>query len=79
MRLVNETQQQVAYWIQTGSNSECGQLDIDAYVDLPQYDNQDNVYVGFNTTGSERAFTINCTDTGKGQQVEMLLVAEAGG
>jgi hypothetical protein len=78
MRLVNESGQQVAYWIQSGTNSDCGQIDIDGYVDMPSYDNQSNVYVGFNTIGTDVPFSINCTDTGTGQQVEMALVVENG-
>jgi hypothetical protein len=78
MRLVNETGQQVAYWIQNqiqGVNS--GEIAIDGYVDLPDFDNQSNVYVSFNGTGGSE-FAITCTDTGTDQQVEMALIAEAG-
>jgi hypothetical protein len=79
MRLVNETGQQVQYWIQYGTNSECGTIDVDNYVDLPEYDNQQNVSVGFDTVGtSQTSFTINCTNTGTDQQVEMALIAEVG-
>lgn len=76
MKLVNETGQQVAYWIQTGTNAECGTLDVNGLVDLPQYDNQTDVYVGFNTVAPQQAFSITCANTGKGEQVEMALVAE---
>jgi len=78
MKLVNESGQQVAYWIQSGTNSECGQIDIDGYVELDSYDNQSNVYVGFNTIGTDVPFAINCDNTGTGQQVEMALVVDAG-
>jgi hypothetical protein len=79
MRLVNESGQQVAYWIQTGTDAECGNIPVDGYVDYPEFDNQVNVYVGFNTEGTDVPFSINCTNTGTGQQVEMALVVEAGG
>jgi hypothetical protein len=79
MKLVNETGQQVAYWIQSGNSADCGQIDIDGYADLPGYDNQSNVYVGFNTVGSQDSFTITCDNTGTDQQVEMALDVDAGG
>jgi hypothetical protein len=79
MRLVNESGQQVEYWIQCANNIECGNIDVDGYVDLPEFDNQQNVYCGFDTAGTNQTqFTINCTNTGTDQQVEMALVAEAG-
>jgi hypothetical protein len=78
MQLVNETGQPVAYWIQAGNNVDCGNLDVDGLIDLPNYDNQKNVYVGFNTQGTEVPFSIVCNNTGTGQQVEMALVVELG-
>ena len=36
MILVNETRQKVAYWINAGGGSpECGHIDVDGIVDLP--------------------------------------------
>ena len=72
MRLVNESGQQVEYWVSsTQSGAECGTIDVDGYVDLPEFDNQQNVYCGFDTSGtSQTQFTINCTNTGTDQQVE---------
>lgn len=78
MTLVNETGQPVDYWIQSGSHADCGSLAVDGLIDLPQYDNQKNVYVGFNTQGTEVPFTIVCDNTATGQQVEMALVVELG-
>ena len=78
MTLVNETGQPVDYWIQTGSQADCGSLAVDDLIDLPAYDNKTNVYVGFNTQGTEVPFTIVCDSTGTGQQVEMALVVELG-
>ena len=72
MKLVNETEQKVYYWIQTASTGpDCGEIDVNGLVDLPQYDNQTDVYVGFNTTGGQQAFSITCAETGKDEQVEM--------
>jgi hypothetical protein len=78
MTLVNETGQPVDYWIQTGNQADCGSLAVDGLIDLPQYDNQKNVYVGFNTQGTEVPFSIVCGNTAPGQQVEMALVVELG-
>lgn len=78
MTLANETNQQVDYWIQTGNQADCGTLAVDGIIDLPQYDNQKNVYVGFNTAGTQQPFTIVCENTGTGQQVEMALEVELG-
>jgi len=79
MTLVNETGQQVDYWIQTGNHADCGTLTVDGLIDLPKYDDQKNVYVGFNTSGAQQPFVIVCDNTGTGQQVEMALVVELGG
>jgi hypothetical protein len=78
MTLVNETGQPVDYWIQTGNQADCGSLAVDGLIDLPNYDNQKNVYVGFNTQGTEVPFSIVCGNSGTGQQVEMALVVELG-
>ena len=78
MTLANETGQPVYYWISSGNQADCGSLAIDGLIDLPQYDNQKNVYVGFNTLGTEEPFTIVCGNSGTGQQVEMALVVELG-
>ena len=78
MTLVNETGQPVEYWIQTGNQADFGSLDVNGLVDLPQYDNQKNVYVGFNGQGTETPFSIVCGSTGTGQQVEMALIVELG-
>ena len=79
MTLVNETGQKVAYWVQNQIQGvESGEIDIDGYVELPDFDNQENVYVSFNATGGSE-LAMNCTDTGTGQEVEICLVAEAGG
>ncbi len=76
MKLVNESGQPVSYWIQSSTNTDCGDIAVGGLADLPAYDNQTNVYVGFNTVGGVRPFAITCADTGVGEQVEMALVAE---
>jgi hypothetical protein len=78
MRLVNETGAVVEYWITNASNTECGSISADSYVDLPEWDNQQNVNVSFGTPGSDTEFTMICGSTGEGQQVEMAVVAEVG-
>ena len=75
MRLVNETQQQVLYNISAGSGGDCGTIDVDGYVDLPGWDNQENVTINF-TSSDAQAFQITVDDTAKGEQVEMAVVAE---
>ena len=48
MTLVNETGQGVSYWITCASGeTNCGDIDVDGYADLPAYDNQQNVVVSF--------------------------------
>lgn len=77
MKLINETGQQVAYWISSPSGgSECGDIDVDGIADHPDFDNQANVYVGFKPSGTQEAFEITCANTGKGQQVQIALIAE---
>lgn len=77
MRLVNETSQRVAYWIQNQIQGvESGEIDIDGYVDYPKFDNQSDVYVSFNGTGGAQ-LAMACSNTGTGQQVEIALLAEA--
>ncbi|HEV7396283.1 MAG TPA: hypothetical protein VGN86_07205 [Pyrinomonadaceae bacterium] len=77
MKLVNETDQEVFYSISGGGSADCGNIEVDGLVDLPYYDNQQNVIVAFSpVTGT--AFTINCETTGQGEQVEMALIADSG-
>jgi hypothetical protein len=77
MTLVNETGQKVQYWISAPNQADCGSIDVDGYVDLPGWDNTAGVSVGFDTDGTkETEFTIDCTNTGIDQQVEMTLLFE---
>lgn len=79
MTLVNETGQPVDYWIQTGNQADCGSLDVNGLIELPKYDNQKNVYVGFNTQGTEVPFSVVCGETKHDEQVEMALIVALGG
>ncbi|MEY2563271.1 MAG: hypothetical protein QOH88_1464 [Verrucomicrobiota bacterium] len=79
MRLVNESGQPVAYWIQSAQGGpNCGEIPVDGYVDQPNYDNQTDVYVGFNVIAPAKGFVIHCDNTGTDQQVQMALVVEEG-
>lgn len=77
MTLVNETQQEVSYWISCDAvGANCGDIPVNGLVELDQYDNQTNVYVGFRPSGGVDPFTINVPgDKHTGEQVEMALVA----
>ena len=77
MKIVNETGQKVAYWIQSAKGgANCGEIDVDGYADWPSYDNDTNVYVGVNGAGGQQEFTITCPKTNKGEQVELAFIAE---
>jgi hypothetical protein len=75
MTLVNETGQEVTYWISCASATDCGSIEVDGLVDLPQYDNQQNVNVQFLPVSGE-SLSIDCGTTGTDQQVEIALKAE---
>jgi hypothetical protein len=76
MMLVNETGQDLTYWISCdGDQANCGSIAVDGLANLPDYDNQQNVVVNFIPV-SGPAFSINCATTGTDQQVEMALKAE---
>lgn len=78
MQIVNETEQEVAYeiglWGQGPSNS--GTIPVDGLADLPNFDNQTNVWLKLTPTSGDNIFQINCENTGTGEQVEMALVFE---
>jgi hypothetical protein len=78
MILVNETHQDVSYWISCDAvGPNCGDIPVDGMVKLPDYDNQTNVYVGFKPAGGALSFDIQVTTDGHaGEQVEMALVVE---
>jgi hypothetical protein len=77
MILGNQTKQPVAYWISAnGGSPECGHIDVNGIVDLPRYDHQTNVYVGFKPILPAQSITTTLADTGKGQDVELVLVVQ---
>jgi hypothetical protein len=77
MTLVNETGQDVSYWIDCDAvGPNCGDIPVDGAVSLPEYDNQISVLVSFKPGGGALAFSINVDSTKTGQQVEMALLAE---
>lgn len=47
MKLVNQTGQDVHYSISSPGGSDCGTIRSGSLVDLPGYDNQDDVVVTF--------------------------------
>ena len=76
MQLVNETDVVVQYSISSPSSGDCGQIPVDGMVDLPGYDNQQNVTVSFLPSGGVAFFTIDVGTTATGEQVEMAVVYE---
>jgi len=80
MDLVNETQQDVSYWINCDAvGPNCGDLPVDGLVSLPEYDNQINVSVSFKPADGTPAFSLTVTTDGhEGEQIEMALVTEPG-
>jgi len=76
MRLVNETGVSVFYSISTSGMADCGQIDVDGLVDLPAYDNQQNVTVSFLPADGTGSFSVTWPSTGTDEQTEMALVAE---
>lgn len=76
MILANETNQAVDYWITcNGGGPDCGSIEVDGVVELPNYDNQTNVVVSFKPQGTDW-FSLDVANTGTGQQVELAVIAE---
>ena len=77
MQLVNETNVAVNYWI-TASNgqADCGEIAVDGLVDLPSYDNLQNVTVSFLPVGGAADFSITWDATQTDEQTQLQLVAE---
>jgi len=75
MTLVNETHQDLMYWIQCDAvGPNCGDLPVNGLVDLPQYDNQTNVFVSFKPTGDAQVLSIQVKSDGHaGEEVQMVL------
>jgi hypothetical protein len=75
MKLVNETNVAVNYWITASGMGDCGEIAVDGTVDLPGYDNLQNVVVEFLPAGGGD-FSTTWETTKTGQQTELALVAE---
>lgn len=75
MKLVNETNVAVNYWITASGQADCGEIAVDGLVDLPGYDNLQNVTVEFLPVGGGD-FSVTWASTKSGQQTELALVAE---
>lgn len=75
MKLVNETGVAVNYWVSSSGQADCGEIAVDGLVDLPAYDNQQNVTVSFIPAGGGD-FSTTWATTKTGQQTELALVAE---
>jgi hypothetical protein len=77
MKLVNETNVAVNYWI-TASNgqADCGEIAVDDLVDLPGYDNQQNVIVEFLPVGDVAYFSTTWDATKTDEETQLMLVAE---
>jgi hypothetical protein len=76
MKLVNETNVAVNYWISSASGmADCGEIAVDGLADLPAYDNQQNVTVSFLPVGGGD-FSTTWASTKTDQQTELALVAE---
>ena len=76
MQLVNETNTVVAYTISSSSSGDCGQIPVDGMVDLPAYDNQQNVTVNFLPYSGVAWFSIDVGTTTTGEHVEMAVKYE---
>jgi hypothetical protein len=76
MKLVNETNVAVNYWITANGQADCGEIAVDGLVDLPGYDNLQNVTVEFLPVGGVSYFETTWDATTTGQQTELALVAE---
>lgn len=75
MKLVNETNVAVNYWITASGAGDCGTIAVNGMVDLPFYDVQQNVTVEFIPVGGAVGFSTTWDTTQTGQQTELTLVA----
>jgi hypothetical protein len=76
MKLVNETNVPVRYFITAPGAGDCGTIAVHDLVDLPGYDHRQNVTVEFLPVGSRGgSFSTTWNSTQTGQQTELALVA----
>ena len=77
MKLVNQTNVAVNYWITSQGAGDCGTIPVNGLVDLPYYDTQQNVTVEFIPTGNNYGVFATTWDTTQtGQQTELALVVK---
>jgi hypothetical protein len=75
MKLVNETNVAVSYFITSQGSADCGTIAVNGMVDLPFYDSQQNVTVEFLPVGGAVGFSTTWDATQTDQQTELTLVA----
>ena len=75
MKLVNETNVAVSYFITSPAAGDCGTIAVNGMVDLPYYDSQQNVIVEFLPVGGSVGFSTTWDATQTGQQTQLTLVA----
>lgn len=75
MKLVNETDTEVFYSISSPGAADCGTIKEHSLVDLPGYDNTDNVVVSFTPVGA-KAFATTIANAGVDKGVTMALAVE---
>jgi hypothetical protein len=77
MKLVNQTNVAVSYWITSQDAGDCGTIPVNGLVDLPYYDTQQNVTVEFIPVENKQGTFSTTWDTTKtGQQTELALVVQ---
>jgi len=74
MKLVNQTNVPVLYFITAPGAGDCGTIAVNGLVDLPYYDKLQNVTVEFLPVGGA-SFSTTWNTTQTGQQTLLTLVA----
>lgn len=74
MKLVNETNVPVNYFITSEGAGDCGTIPVNGLVDLPFYDGQQNVTVEFLPAG-RASFLTTWDTTETDQETRLTLVA----
>ena len=75
MKLVNETDTEVFYSISSPGGADCGTIKEHSLVDLPGYDNTDNVVVHFTPVGA-KYFATSIPSSGVDKSVTMAVAVE---
>ena len=77
MKLVNNTPTEAFYGIHGGGSGDCGNIPANGSVNLPWYDNKDNVTINLSAIvpktppGEAAPFSITIPKSGKGMTVTM--------